>query len=344
MFFSPAKATEAAMKILAKPATKRSARQRQGGAALLLALVAVTLIVTLAAGMVWQQQRAIQIEAAERARSQSGWILLGALDWSRLILREDARTGNVDHGGEPWATPLAEARLSTFLAASKGAAAEDDGPEAFLAGTIEDAQSRYNLRNLMAPEGKSYEQELATLSRLCTAAGLSGDTAPRLAKMLRAAWLAGAETAGAGESTRPLSIRRFEQLAWLDVEPGVINALHKSADILPVPTPINVNTAPREVLAAVLDVDLGVAERIVQQRQRSPFRNLEQLTSLLPQGSKPDPQRLAVATSHFVVSGRLRLEDRVLEERSLVARRGTGNGVEVVTLHRERRSLELNLP
>jgi hypothetical protein len=45
-----------------------------------------------------------------------------------------------------------------------------------------------------------------------------------------------------------------------------------------------------------------------------------------------------------MVSGRLRLEDRVLEERSLVTRRGSGNGVEVVTLHRERRSLDLNLP
>jgi general secretion pathway protein K len=50
-----------------------------------------------------------------------------------------------------------------------------------------------------------------------------------------------------------------------------------------------------------------------------------------------------VATTHFLVSGRLRLEDRVLEERSLVTRRGTGNDVEVVTLHRERRSLELDV-
>ena len=123
----------------AVPRRRQSVRSRQAGAALLLALVAVTLIVTLAAGMVWQQQRAIQVEAAERARSQSGWILLGALDWSRLILREDGRTSNVDHAGEPWATPLAEARLSTFLAAGKDGVAEDEGPEAFLAGAIMDS-------------------------------------------------------------------------------------------------------------------------------------------------------------------------------------------------------------
>ena len=84
-----------------------------------MAMLILTLVATLAAGMVWQQWRAIQVEAAERARTQSAWILSGALDWARLILREDARTGGADHLGEPWAVPLAEARLSTFLAADR---------------------------------------------------------------------------------------------------------------------------------------------------------------------------------------------------------------------------------
>ena len=80
---------------------------RQRGAALLLAMLILTLVATLAAGMVWQQWRAVQVEAAERARAQSAWILSGALDWARLILREDARTSSgVDHLGEPWACLL----------------------------------------------------------------------------------------------------------------------------------------------------------------------------------------------------------------------------------------------
>ncbi len=111
-----------------------SACQRQRGAALLTAMIIVTLIASLAAGMVWQQYRAVQIEAADRARAQSAWILQGALDWARLILKEDAggnRNGNakkVDHLGEPWAVPLAEARLSTFLAADKSAASDTAPP------------------------------------------------------------------------------------------------------------------------------------------------------------------------------------------------------------------------
>lgn len=60
------------------------------GAALLVAMVLLSVVATLAAGMVWQQWRAVQVETAERSRHQSGWMLLGALDWARLILREDS--------------------------------------------------------------------------------------------------------------------------------------------------------------------------------------------------------------------------------------------------------------
>ena len=50
---------------------------RQRGAALLLAMVIVALITTVASGMVWLQTRAVQVEAAERARAQAAWILSG---------------------------------------------------------------------------------------------------------------------------------------------------------------------------------------------------------------------------------------------------------------------------
>lgn len=327
------------------------ARRRQGGAALLLAMVAVTLVTALAAGMVWQQYRAIQIEAAERARSQATWILLGALDWSRLILREDARTGGIDHGGEPWATPLAEARLSTFLAADRGIATQDDGPEAFLSGSITDAQSRYNLRNLLGSDGKPVASEAAVLGRLCAAANLPTDIAARLGQALADAWAPevadrGATTGpapgrGAGAATRALPIRRFEHLSWLGFDAPTLEALRPLVDILPSPTPLNVNTAPRDVLAAVLDIDAGTGERIVQMRQRQAFDTLDKLAAQLPPGTRIDAQRVGFGSQHFEVSGRLRLDQRVLEERSLVMRRGSGSGAEVVTLHRERRSLQL---
>ena len=99
-------------------------RGRQRGAALLAAMLTVTLVATLAAAAMWRQWRAVEIEAAERTRVQSAWLLVGALDWSRLILREDARAGGPDNLTEPWNLVLEEARLSSFLAAEKNIASD----------------------------------------------------------------------------------------------------------------------------------------------------------------------------------------------------------------------------
>ena len=114
-------------------------------------MVILTLVSTLAAGMIWQQWRAVQVEAAERTRAQATWILTGVLDIGRVILRLDARTPGVDHLTEPWATELREDSLSNLLAQDRNNNVEG-APEAFLKGGIRDAQSRYNLRNLVGAD------------------------------------------------------------------------------------------------------------------------------------------------------------------------------------------------
>ena len=153
-----------------RPPPRPAPVRRQRGVALLLAMIVVALITAAAAAMAWQQERAVAIEGAERARAQSAWILNGALDWARLILREDERAarrggGAVDSLDEPWAQPLAEARLSSFLAADRDNNA-DGGPEAFISGAIEDAQSRFNLRGVVDATGQVDAAQLAALVRL----------------------------------------------------------------------------------------------------------------------------------------------------------------------------------
>ncbi|BAL94142.1 type II secretion system minor pseudopilin GspK [Rubrivivax gelatinosus] len=313
------------------------ARGRQRGAALLLAMLILTLVATLAAGMAWQQTRAVQIEAAERASVQAQWILDASLDWARLILREDGRTGSIDHLGEPWATPLAEARLSSFLAADRDNT-DSGGPEAFISGAISDAQAKYNLRNLIDSNGKISQVELKALQRLCEAAGVPTDTPARLAQGLALAW---AGESGDERSDVPLAPKRVADLAWLGLDPATVARLAPFVTLLPTSTPVNANTAPREVLIAAIDgLDLGSAERLVQTRQRSPFDSLEAVKALLPQGVvAPVASRLSVSSSYFEVHGRLRLEERIVEEESLVERRGADKGRDVVTLRRERHPL-----
>jgi general secretion pathway protein K len=307
--------------------SKRMSRASQRGAALLTAMVIVTLIVTLAASMVWQQWRAVQIETAERSRNQAAWILSGALDWARLILREDARTGGATHLGEPWAVPLAEARLSTFLAVDKENT--DDAPEAFLSGMITDAQSRYNLHNLVDETGKIVPFELQTLQRLCDVTGVAAGTAEAIAETLQRTEAA----FKTGEADAPLMPQSLRQFAWAGIDEALLRRLQPYVVLLPRRTPVNLNTAPREVLAAVVgNLDLGSAERMTQSRQSNPFMKVEDAQVLLPHDAVLDANRVAVSSSFFEVRGRLRLGERVLEERSLIERRG----LDMVVLDRER--------
>jgi len=312
-------------------AGRRTNRQR--GAALLTAMVIVTLVATLASAMVWQQWRAVQVEVAERARAQALWILNGAVDWARLILREDARTGGADHLGEPWAVPLAEAQLSTFLAVDRDNT--DDAPEAFLSGSITDAQSRYNLRNLVeAGSGTAGAAEERVLERLLDAVGARSDLAPMIVRGLRAATLASGQSSGAElSSDPPLMPERIEQLAWIGLDTETLALLTPYVSLLPVRTTVNANTAPKEVLAAVIEgLDLASADRLIQARQRNPFRNVAELDALLPQGVSAATERVSVTSSFFEVRGRLRLQDRSVEERALVERRN----LDIVTLRRDR--------
>jgi general secretion pathway protein K len=311
--------------------TSRPTRQR--GAALLLAMVILTLVSTLAAGMVWQQWRAIQVETAERARSQSAWLLTGALDWAQLILQEDYKSDNrtgkfTDNLGEPWATPLAEARLSSFLAADQANNADDgSGLDAFISGGIVDAQTRYNLANLVQAN-KVVPEELAVLERLCMTAQVPApaDVAKQIAEGLRASW--------EGSENAVLPPKKLEQLSWYGIDPAVIQQLAPWVTLLPKPTTVNVNTAPREVIVAVVErLDPASAERLIQTRQRKSFETMAAAVAVLPVTSPPlDLHRLGVSTAYFEVQGQIRLGDRALQERSLVRR----DGQTVVTVQRER--------
>ena len=101
------------------------------------------------------------------------------------------------------------------------------------------------------------------------------------------------------------------------------------------PTPVNANTASAEVLlAAIPGLDRGTAQRIVQERQRNPFKSTVEVLALVPKtiADTSTASQVNVSSAFFEVRGRLRLADRVLEESSLVERQGTT----IVVLSRQR--------
>ncbi len=105
-------------------------------------------------------------------------------------------------------------------------------------------------------------------------------------------------------------------------------------DLLPAATPINLNTASREVLAAVLGSGRRRRPRSASSRPANAIRSTAspRRRLLLGEGVALDDRRVGVASNYFDVRGRLRLDERVLEERSLVSRMRR----EVTLLDRER--------
>lgn len=302
---------------------RRTPRQalRQRGAALLLALLVASLVATLAAGTVWRQWRDIDIERAERERDQAAWMLLGALDWARLILRQDIGSSSIDHLAEPWAVPLRASRLSGFLRQRDGEAT-DPLLDALVSGQIEDAQSRLNLRNLVQTRGGRAivsTPDLAAFQTLFKALGLPEPELDRATQAL----LRTLTPAAASGNAAPLP-QRFEQLVWLGLSEVTLERLAPHATWLPERTALNINTSGALALSASADgLDMARAQQVLNERERAPFDNLSAAARRLPRLQRTfQPLRHTTSSRYFLVHGSLQLGRTVLRERALLQRRG----------------------
>ena len=305
----------------------RDARER--GAALLLAMLTVALVASLSAAAYWQQWRSFELEQSARQRAQALWLLTGALDWARLILREDGRASDIDHLAEPWAVPLQETRLSSFVSggssgtsAAQGEAGAEDGTlDARLSGRISDEQGKLNLRNLIESQGQQVElvdAERQSFEKLFGALGLPTSELQALMRGLLLAYDPGAQT----DPDSPLRPLRYEQLAGLGLSQTTLDQLAPHATWLPEPTPLNLNTASALALHASLPgLDLAQAQTLVAQRERRHFSAIEELRELVPElGAPLDNRRHSVMSRYFRVHGLLRLDGTTLEQDALVMR------------------------
>jgi general secretion pathway protein K len=345
--------------------TPRRNVRRQRGAALLLALLIMTLVATLAAGMVWLQWRGIEVETAERARGQAQWLLNASLDWGNLILKSSIRNGHTDDDlGQPWATPLAETKLSSFLSAD-GSHADDSGPEAYLSGQITDAQSKYNLYNLLIASGQNIGRntEIERLQTLFQAIGVSPEVATTIAAGMRSSDDAQRNAGDASNQTPPSTVlmpMELSDLAWYGVDPKVIKQIEPFVQIIPFSTQqqapnggtsfpqmaINANTAPAEVLmAGCPGLTRAQAEQMILQRRQHPFDDPGRMQSALKgnnnsadlpcTGQDAHPGLiLDIKSYYFEIYGQLRYEQHLIRERSIIYRKDQFNPVQV--LRRER--------
>ena len=351
------------------PARPPANARRQRGAAIISALLVVTLSAILVAGVLWRQQVQIRRIQNQRLMSQALWVSRGAVDWTRLILRSEADTApTVTYLGGIWAVPIAKTRLSDFLGkVSEADAAE--GAQTYLSGSIEDAQARFNLRNLIsvpAPGLLQIDQtEAAIFARLLALLGLDGGLAKTVAIRMRASLLQSAtrfqtplsnrlgsaaqapqpgNAAAGNNGTDQASLQDEGSSSSIDAEPlqftsadsllnvpgftpEIVARLRPFVTVLPTQTPVNMNTAPAEVIAAMVPgMSLSSAQSLVSRRQSAFFRNTSDVqlalqgAGALAPGLDISQLPMDVTTSYFLVHGRVQYERAEVDRTTLIYR------------------------
>lgn len=299
---------------------RRGRRRGEHGAAIVSALLVVALATSVVAGLFVRENVALRSVENRLALSQTRWIERAALDWAKVILRADAAAGSgIDHLGEPWAVPVAETRLDETVTA--GARIDGSSRPAALTGQIVDAQSMFNLTSLVQ-DGKPVGPAVAAFRRLQAILGQP----ERLTDLVLARLLASQPRTVDGKPV-PSGVLPLIRLDDLRSIPGIdlatVEALRPFAIVLPAATAVNLNTAPAEVLAALIpELDLPAARRFVVRRERAVFRSLADAGALIESQPVLAPALLSVGSSYFLVRGVVRFDRVEASSETLLSRNG----------------------
>ncbi|WNC89769.1 type II secretion system minor pseudopilin GspK [Paraburkholderia sp. FT54] len=339
-------------------ANKQKIQKPQKGVAIISALLVVALSAILVSGMLWRQQVQIRRIENQRLLSQAQWVARGALDWTRLILRSEGDTSaGITYLGGLWGVPIAKTRLSDFLG-QIGEVRAEQGAATYLSGSIEDAQAKFNLRNLVESPAPGVLQldmnQVGAYQRLLISLGASGQLAKATAVQVRASLvqsatrfqtitstngttatppqIQGGATGGSftdkpgiedgddSSDNPPIQMTSVDSL--LDIPgytPEMVARLRPFVTVLPTVSAVNVNTASAEVIAAVIPgMSVSAAQSFVARRQTVFFHNVGDVQLAL-QGA--GVQSISIDPSELDVnSSYFLIHGRVQHERAEVDR------------------------
>ncbi|MDQ1763411.1 type II secretion system minor pseudopilin GspK [Achromobacter aegrifaciens] len=278
------------------------------GAAVISALIIVAIVAALTTGLFQRQTASTRRVENEMARVQARAMLAGGIDWARLIVRDHSKRESITRGDQIWATPVLDTRI------------ERPGDErvAVFSGRVQDEQGKYNLYNL-ANNGVPQPEQERVLRRLLNTLQLPDTLAARMVDIMSAAQpVAPPADAPAAPPGRPAPDARAplprgvdEVAALLALEPSARNELRRTMTVLPVSTSVNVNTAPAEVLAALVPgLSLSQARSMAGERDRGNwFNNSGDFANRLAgAGVKAPAPAVATTSGWFLASGTVAYE------------------------------------
>jgi general secretion pathway protein K len=314
---------------------------RERGVAVITALLLTTLAISIVASLFWQQQVQVRSMENQRLHLQTKWILRGALDWATLVLFQDG----IDHRDytsldQVWATPLAETRLDQYVERER---VEGENFNANLSGSITDACSRYNLRNLATGRGRLDEANVKIFAQLLRNLQLDSGLARRVAGFVSAGLPAVPVPEGEQPpqdqlvpvTGAPLRIMQVDDLlAVQGVTPAIVERLRPFVTVLPEKTQVNVNTAPAEVLAAVVpDMSVSEANTLIVRRKQAAWRDVNYFKTEVGQNRTILESAVTVKSDWFLVDSHIRLDRAALDAEALIQRSANlaaGGGPKVI--------------
>ncbi len=276
---------------------------RQRGAAVVSALIIVAIVAALTTSLFQRQTASTPRLENEMARVQARMLLAGGIDWARLVIRDHGRRESTTRGDQIWATPVLDTRIER----------PGDDRVAVFSGQVQDEQGKYNLSNL-ASHGVPQPEQEQVLRRLLALQRLPDTLATRIIGIIAAsqppAQPADAPTPAQGGQTpqarAPLPRGIDDVSALLGLEPAPRNALRRTMTVLPVATNVNVNTAPPEVIAALVPgLSLSQARALTGERDRGNWfnNNGDFANRLAATGVKTPAPAVTTASGWFLASG-----------------------------------------
>ncbi|MEK8090187.1 type II secretion system minor pseudopilin GspK [Thermithiobacillus plumbiphilus] len=287
---------------------------REQGVAVITAILIMAMAASVASFLAWQQGIWTRQVQNMRDQAQAETLAAAGVEWARGILAEDAKEGDTDHPGEAWAQTLAGLEV-------------ENGQ---LGGYIRDAQARYNLNNLKG-SGPIQERNLAIFKRLLQNLKLNPEIGDRISAWLNPVTASGGTAAApvaptqSGATSGRLLYSANNLYAVEGIARDDLDRLYPYVIALPAtsPTQINVNTAPPELLSAVLELPLTQAQALVRARERAPFKGIEDFRARLPASvAGVDESLFNVASQYFLVNSQAMVGRVTMRYRALLNRQG----------------------
>jgi len=294
-----------------------TAGKRERGAAVISALIIVAIVAALTTSLFQRQTASTRRVENELARVQARAMLAGGIDWSRLVLRDHGRREPITRGDQIWATPILDTRIER----------PGDDRVAVFSGRIQDEQGKYNLYNLTSNGVPQPEQE-QVLRRLLNMLQLPDALAAQIIDIVAAAQppaLAADAPQGQPDAApgarAPLPRGVDEIAALLELDPSARSELRRTTTVLPAATPVNVNTAPAEVIAALVPgMSLSQARTLAGERDRGNwFNNAGDFANRLAgTGVKGAAPTVATNSGWFLATGTVVYERARISMQALV--------------------------